>query len=117
MKKQKITLILIFLLLMILLCGCSENSVSDKEKFVGTWRYEPEGFNTSATYVFYANGNYVMLEDPASNGTWDIRNDKLITTYLGMEEISYYCFSDNDKTVTLTPVNDPDFYMVLKKIS
>jgi len=117
MKKQGIAIFLTFFLLIITLCGCNENTVNDREKFVGRWRYEPEGFDISGTYAFYANGTYVLLEEPESRGTWDIIDNKLVTTYLGMEDSSYYAFSDNDKTLTLTDVDDPSFSMILEKIS
>ena len=110
-------LVCIMLLLFIsIFSGCTSTSAEDKIKFIGTWRYELEEYDVTSTYTFFENGTYILVEDPTASGTWDVKNGKFITTYLGMDETSHYSFSHNDTVLTVTPVNDPDFTMVLRKL-
>ena len=110
MKKQLIIIGIILILLTVLLSGCNENS-RDK-RFVGTW-IPNEVFGmpgANQTVTFYSDGYYLVVTEfygsiTRLDATWDlVEHGKLRLTYANGGYIEYiYSFSNNDKTLTLTP--------------
>jgi hypothetical protein len=124
MKKQLIIIGIIVILLTVGLSGCNEknNSVqSDEEKFIGIWIYSFtfEGITATVTYNFFSNktlkivGSMGGAEQPMS-GTWNIKNNTIVLASSGDEIITgEYSFSNNYKTVTITPSSGDS--LVLRK--
>jgi hypothetical protein len=109
MQKQ-CTLIGIFLLLIIAsLSGCNQSN-TERDKFIGTWKTElkqnPIGEDYySETKIFYENGSYVTTNMGLGRipGTWYLSNGKLIidTYFPGTYQ---YIFSQNNSILTITSV-------------
>jgi hypothetical protein len=109
MQKQ-CTLIGIFLLLIIAsLSGCNQSN-TERDKFIGTWKTElkqnPIGEDYySETKIFYENGSYVTTNMGLGHipGTWHLTLGILIIdTYFPGKY--YYSFSQNNSILTITSV-------------
>lgn len=101
------TLIVIFLLLFIAsLSGCNQTS-TEREKFIGTWKTElkinpiGEG-NYTETETFYANGSFVTTNMGLGQipGKWQLSGGKLIID-IYFPGAYRYTFSQNDTMLTL----------------
>jgi len=109
MQKQYVILAIFLVLSTLVFSGCTQ-SVSEKNKFIGTWLTQEktnpmDGSNYTDTVTFYENGSYASITLGIHNipGTWDLKNGKLAinTYYPGMYQ---YSFSNNNTVLTLTPV-------------
>jgi len=109
MHKQYVILAIFLVLSTLVFGGCTQ-SLSEKNKFVGTWvtqeKTNPmDGSNYTDTVTFYENGSYASTTLGIHNipGTWDLKNGKLaINTYY--PGTYHYSFSNNNTVLTLTPV-------------
>jgi len=99
MKKLLIIIGIVVLLVCVGLSGCNEDSNtlnSEKNKFVGTWKG-----NETFTYEFFSDGTVNVTNN---NGYFEIKDETLVLTFSdGFVETFNYIFSNDDKTLTLTP--------------
>ena len=65
MRKEIIVCVIGLLLLMLNLCGCTEES-----KFEGTWKSQ-----LGITYVFKSDGDLIV---GGAAGSWEVRDGKLV---------------------------------------
>lgn len=110
MKKQSIIVVIIFLFVITSLCGCTQKS--DREKFIGIWYAETSnnGPPLSIAYEFISDETFNIAKTNGTgtysvNGTWNLVNNKLVLTLQDISLISYYHFSNNDNTLTITDSN------------
>ena len=116
MRKSLVIYMTFLLLLVTILDGCTDSSLNDKDKFVGTWmRLGDEGW--AQNYTFSENGAFFITDYPEDIGRWYINNSLLTTVYLNVTASAYYAFSNNYKTLTLTDVNDSSTKLVLIKLT
>ena len=108
---------IILLLLITVLNGCTNSSLNDKKKFIGTWMRTTDEDWKLKNYTFLENGTFFLSNVSDVIGTWDAKDGIFTTVFLGVNSSSYYVFSNNDQTLTLTDVTYPDVKLVLKKIS
>jgi hypothetical protein len=114
MKNQLTILVIIIIFLFVGLSGCTNNSLnSDSKKFVGTWidsRFPDESF------IFLSNNSGTWTD---VSMLWEIKDGKLVITLQltssESENIYDYTFSNNDKTLTLTYVRNPQVSLDLIK--
>jgi hypothetical protein len=109
MQKQCAIIGILLLLIIPSLSGCNQSN-TERDKFIGTWKTElkqnPIGENYySETKIFYENGSYVTMNMGLGRipGTWYLSNGKLIidTYFPGTYQ---YIFSQNNSILTLTSV-------------
>ena len=95
MKKQLVIIGFVTLLICIEVSGCS-SLMSDKDKFVGTWK-SPGG---EISVLFYDG----TLTVAGVSGTWQVKDNMLVIAMANLPTQSTYsyAFSNGDKTVTLT---------------
>jgi len=95
MKKQLIIIGIIALLICVGVSGCN-SLMSDKDKFVGTWKT-----SLGVTSVLFSDGTCTIS---GVSGTWDVKDNMLIIVLANLPTQSTfsYVFSNDDKTVTLT---------------
>lgn len=110
MEKQLMIVGIAVLILTVVLSGCNENtSKSDEDRFIGIWIYSIDLNNEtiSMTYDFLANKTFKMITSSNDevlivNGTWNIKNNKLLITLEGQDAITNdYKFSDNDTKLNI----------------
>ena len=90
---KKITLLLVSTMtILVCLTGC----MSEKDKFVGTWK------TTVITYTFFSDGT---LSVNGISGTYEIKDDKLVISSNDVSGTFDYSFSNDDTTLTLVDVN------------
>jgi hypothetical protein len=101
MKKLLVILGIVTLFICVGLSGCNQDSNtinSEKNKFVGTWKG-----NETFIYEFFSDGT---LNVTNNNGYYEIKGGRLVLTFSdGFVETFNYIFSNNDKTLTLTPTD------------
>jgi hypothetical protein len=97
MKQQFMVWGLVMLLVCVGMSGCS-TLVSDKDKFVGTWKAA-----NGTTSVLFSDGTCTIT---GITGTWDIKDNLLVIKLANLPTQSTfsYVFSNGDKTVTLTDI-------------
>ena len=100
MKKELIVIGIVTVLVIVGLSGCNENTTSletEKNRFIGTW-FSSTGHPSTLEFFNYGKCTY------GYNGTWDIVHGKLFInlTSISLESTYNYTFSNNDKTLTLT---------------
>jgi len=105
MKKQLVIIGVTLILLIVGLSGCNEekNTINtEKNKFIGTWQNTTLGYTTTIT--LFSNGTSKVN---TGNATWGLKDGKLVITLaLTGQPTEYpYTFSNNDRTLTLTPPN------------
>jgi len=124
MKKQLVTIGILAILITVGLSGCNEISnvfLSDEDKLVGTWNSEGIWFVVPTVIVFFSNGTLkIEVEmgtiDFSSEGKWEM-NDGIITMEIvDLIPSNYtYQFSEDNKTLTLTPIDGSDSYILRKQ--
>ena len=86
-------------------------SESYGEKIIGTWKYTEsyEGKLITRVFTFLSDktskysSSYVGGDVTKLDGTWEIKDNKSILTFEGVQpEIIDYKFSNRDKTLTIT---------------
>ena len=109
MKKQLIIIGVIVLLLSVGLSGCTNITVSDEEKIIGTWtkRDMYNGSIRSNSYIFYTNKTFKVVSSYMDevlnvNGTWNITDDKLTMISEDKTVTVDYKFSELNKNKILT---------------
>jgi len=94
------------------LCGCTSEIKSDEEKILDEW------FKGDYTFIFHSNGTadvFWMHFSPEDEITYEIKNTQLILN-LPENSMTYdYSFTNNDNTLTLTPVNETYDTMILAR--
>jgi len=116
MKKQLLLFGIVVLLVCVGLSGCNQISNtlnSDKSKFVGTWKTDIKNQygvgNYTDTYIFFSDGTlsttYLGSGSVNIPGSWEIKDGKLVLTVM-VQAVYNYSFSNNDHTLTLTPMAD-----------
>lgn len=100
MKNQLMIVGIIVILLTVVLSGCNEETKTDSELIVGTWK-DPSFQNYSFTFLSNGTGSWA-----GDSMLWDIKDGKLEITIQssGFENIYDYTFSDNNQILTLTYV-------------
>ena len=116
MRKKLVSCGITLVFLIAILSGCTDSSLDDKKRLVGIWRIEGEEELDLMEYAFLDNGTFFFTKYPNVSGTWDIKDGKLFTDFYGVNSSSYYSFSNNDQTFTLTDLNDPEIKLTLLKI-
>jgi hypothetical protein len=95
MKKQLVVIGIVILLLAVGLSGCE----GVDNRFVGTWfhnvKYPKYTFNEDKTYSI-----------TGINGTWDIKDGKLVLKHDSITEIYDFNFSMDNTRLTLTGVSE-----------
>jgi len=124
MKKYFVVLGVIVLVVCVGLSGCNQISnlfLSDEDKLVGTWNSEGIWFVVPTVIVFFSNGTLKMevemgTIDFSSEGKWEM-NDGIITMEIvDLIPSNYtYQFSEDNKTLTLTPIDGSDSYILRKQ--
>ena len=124
MKKQLVTIGILAILITVGLSGCNEISnvfLSDEDKLVGTWNSERIWVDVPTVIVFFSNGTLKMevemgTIDFSSEGKWEM-NDGIITMEIvDLIPSNYtYQFSEDNKTLTLTPIDGSDSYILRKQ--
>ena len=105
MKKKFIATGIIVILIIVGFSGCTENTPNsidtEKNRFIGTWK-SSTGY--PSTLEFFKDGKCIY----GYNGTWDIGDGQLVInlTSISLESTYEYTFSNNDKTLTLTFVEN-----------
>lgn len=96
MKPSKVAVFFLFLLLSILLCGCTSGPPEDEtydSRLIGQWRNE----RTSEILEFFANGIYTITEKEMAN--WSTASGGK----LWMDGTLYsYSLSENDTVLSTT---------------
>lgn len=114
MNKQLLIVGIAILLLAVGLSGCNEQTgtSSEENKFLGTWTD-----NTGEITTFYSDGTFTSkLWNVTGTGTWEIKDGKLKTVFIGGILLDYdYSFSNNDETLTLTNVDTGSIYVYTKQ--
>jgi len=109
MKKRLIITGILLTLLTAILSGCTDSSVDEKSRFVGTWRME---LVPIYVYTFYANGTVTTREvNVTYNLTYKVEDGKLsfyMPEYPDEPLSYYYFFSDNDTRLNLSLVYSPE---------
>ena len=110
--KKQLVIIGIFLLLVIGLCGCNENSskINNINKFIGVWEgisYDPDT-TMNVTLAFYKDNTAKQVSEEIHTHWFNSEIDDN-SLYLTLQEfpeydpiIYSYEFSDNDNALTLT---------------
>jgi hypothetical protein len=125
MKKQLVIIGILALLVSVGLSGCNEISnvfLTDEDKLIGTWNSEGIWSDIPTVIVFSSNGTFKSTIDffdfqTTSNGEWDM-NDGTITMEIVdvIPQTNYtYQFSENSRTLTLTPIDGSDSYILRKQ--
>ena len=125
MKKQLVFIGIVALLVSVGLSGCNEISnvfLTDEGRLIGTWTSEGIWVNIPTVIVFSSNGTFKSIIDLSefqtiSEGKWDI-NDGTITMEIVdlIPPTNYtYQFSENDRTLTLTPFDGSNSYILRKQ--
>jgi len=114
MKKQLVIIGIVALLVCVGLSGCNEQTgtSSEENKFLGTWKD-----NTGEITAFYSDGTFTSkLWNVTGTGTWEIKDGKLKTVFIGGILLDYdYSLSNNDETLTLTNVDTGSTYVYTKQ--
>ena len=110
--KKQLVIIGIFLLLVIGLCGCNENSskINNINKFIGVWEgisYDPDT-TMNVTLAFYKDNTAKQVSEEIHTHWFNFEIDDN-SLYLTLQEfpdydpiIYSYEFSNNDNALTLT---------------
>ncbi len=110
--KKQLVIIGIFLLLVIGLCGCNENSskINNINKFIGVWEgisYDPDTI-MNVTLAFYKDNTAKQVSEEIHTHWFNFEIDDN-SLYLTLQEfpdydpiIYSYEFSNNDNALTLT---------------
>lgn len=105
MKKQLIAVGIMVTLLVIGFSGCTENSSEDRSKFIGKW------LSNQNLFIFYSNGTFdSVFYGDSNDGTWELKDEKLVMYWNYGEMIMDYSFSNNDDTLTLSLAGDDGTY-------
>ena len=109
MKKQLAIIGIVAILVTVGLSGCNQVSNSlnpESRRFIGTWEPESSAMMFIGGFIFESDGTLFAFGQKA--GTWAVKNNRLelyMTGPGGSGTVVYnYVFSDNDTTLTLTPV-------------
>jgi hypothetical protein len=119
MKKQLIIIGIIVMLVCIGLSGCTNTTISDEERLIGTWDVSmtSQGKNIREDrWEFRSDHTYETI---SSNGTWKITNNKLILTYTTQTQSTKtmdYVFSNNYNTITITDTDIIDTAYVCNRL-
>ena len=107
MKKQVIVIAMIIFIICAGLTLVIYNPFNKEEnKFIGTWK------GTIYSYVFFSDSTF---SEGASNGTWDIKDGKLVLILYENTQVTYsYAFSNGDRTLALTSISS-SFTEILTK--
>ena len=110
--KKQLVIIGIFLLLVVGLCGCNENSskINNINKFIGVWEgisYDPD-ITMNVTLTFYKDNTAKQVSEEIHIHWFNFEIDDN-SLYLTLQEfpefdpiIYSYEFSNNDNALTLT---------------
>ena len=83
-------------------------------KFVGTWVGTTEG--TVGTLQFNSDGTFMSSSGGTSMpGTYEIKDGILVLNITGQTATAHYSFSNNYRTLTLTPITPSGDVIVLTK--
>jgi len=125
MKKQLVIIGILALLVSVGLSGCNEISnvfLTDEGRLIGTWNSEGIWLDVPTVIMFSSNGTFKSTIDfpvfqTISEGIWAM-NDGIIT----MEIVDInsptnytYQFSEDNRTLTLTPIDSNDSYILRKQ--
>jgi hypothetical protein len=103
--KQTFIPIMLLVVGLIILGGCTEESEeSEESKFYGTWKVEESPFRM---FEFLPNRT-CLINIEGHAGTWSIVNGTItiIDTAYGGSTTYYYAFSPYNKKLTLTEADD-----------
>ena len=138
MKKYLLFLKMFSILLILLLCGCTqeqkitnddsdevENDVNgeensdDSQKFYGIWleESENEGETMNMRHTFSEDGTYtfeILNFDHIDSGSWSVEDDK-ITTLTSHVNIYTFAFSNNYNTLTLIDITTKEQSILTKQ--
>ncbi len=104
MKKQLIFAITVALFVCIELSGCTQQSDQlnrETDRFIGTWIGIVPNFGIDEITIRLFSNDTVIIG--SLNGTWEIKDGKLMFTFEGGGLLEYsYIFSNNNRTLTIT---------------
>jgi len=107
MKKITVLAIILLVVSVGLLSGCTEQS--DEDKLIGTWIHSQtvEGKTVTASFTFHPDKTVEIVgsydgEEQTLSGVWKIIDSELVmVSSEGDTTTSEYSFSNNDKTLTI----------------
>ena len=112
MKKYLFIVIVIFLLISLILCGCfGEEPKTDSDKLIGSWNADDSFYRS---FEFFSNGSCTI--NGYNPGTYHINEEgKLVINQTApfKTDIYEYHFSNNNKKLTLK--NDWDILIFTKQ--
>jgi hypothetical protein len=125
MKKQLVIIGILALLVSVGLSGCNEISnvfLTDEGRLIGTWNSEGIWLDVPTVIMFSSNGTFKSTIDfpvfqTISEGIWEM-NDGIITMEIVdiIPPTNYtYQFSEDNRTLTLTPIDSNDSYILRKQ--
>jgi len=118
-KKTKIILISIIVVAIVVIGVVLFFTVfkGEKSKFVGTWVGTSEG-GTEGILQFNSDGTFASItsDEQIDRGTYKIEDGKIFLTFSTQVYIAYYSFTNNDRTLTLTPITPSGDPLILTKI-
>jgi len=122
MKKDIILFIILFVFLLGLLCGCTENENSKNqndsqeittEKFIGEWSGEEVTNRINITVTFYHNKTGYFQSVPI---TWEVNNSQLELGMFQGESPSFYTcqFTEDYTKLTLKNIYADEEFALIK---
>jgi hypothetical protein len=124
-KKQIIIVGILALLVSVGLSGCNQISdvfLTDEKRFLGTWESEEMWLGAPTVVVFTSNGTFTSTIDffdfkTTFEGEWSM-TEGIITMEIKelVSQTNYsYQFSKDSKTLTLTPIDGSDPFILRKQ--
>lgn len=116
MKKYLFIVIVIFLLISLILCGCfgEGEQKTDSEKLVGTWKAEDSFYRM---FKFKSDGT-CLITDNENDGTYYINDEGQLVinqTDPSITSIYEYTLNYNNDKLTLTDTETYDIHVYRKQ--
>jgi len=115
MKKYLLLLVVFFLLISFLLCGCfisEEKTVSDS--LVGTWRDEDSNYRM---FKFFEDGTCLITSSELEGTFYINAEDQLVVnqTYNSVTYVYEYSLNLNNDRLVLTDVDSFDVHVFIRQ--
>ena len=115
MKKYSFIVIVVFLIISLVLCGCfGEKEKTDSEKLIGTWKAEDSFYRM---YKFSKDGT-CLINDYEKKGTYYINNEGQLVINQTDPSITFiydYALNYNNDKLTLRDIETDEFHIYIKQ--